>query len=631
MATATKTKAAKGNPALRPVRMEQVSPLIGKPARPTIENTQLLCFFLAAISLVIYARCLSNDFVDYDDHQYITQNAHVQSGLNRAMLRWAFTTFEAGNWHPLTWISHAFDVQVFRMAPTGHHLDSMLLHTFNVVLLFLLLWKATGARGRSLTIATLFAVHPLNVECVAWIAERKSLLCTFFFFLALGCYGWYVKRPSVWRYGILILLFAFGLMAKPMVITLPFVLLLLDYWPLQRIGRVQFRNKSTMSRNAALRLLLEKAPLFALSITSGIITVLAQSQANAIVTLASVPFSIRLENAICSYVLYLWKAVWPFGLGLFYPETAPRLSLVFVALAILFIISIWAWREREERPYLLIGWLWYLGTLVPVIGLVQVGAQAMADRYAYIPLIGFFLMIVWRIAEWCDSRVYSRWWRVAAVTIVLSGLAIVTHRQTGYWHNPYTLWSRSLQVTTDNYVAEDNLGLALIAMGRNNEAIPHFNNALRLNTTDPTADMGLEIVYRESDPRQAIQHGEAALALTTSPQQLVAIYNGIGLAYAQLHEYEPAGDNFRQALRIDSSDETAMMALGNTLLRQAAQRMSQKLDQHPTAEGFSQLGSVWEQAGDYGSAKSAYKSAVDLDPRLASAQEGLQRLARAGP
>lgn len=630
MPTAIKTKTPKSNAGVPPVQKEPLSLAVTPAASSPLESAQLICFFLAVISLVVYGRCLSNDFVDYDDHQYVTQNTHVQSGLNRASVHWAFTTFEAGNWHPLTWISHAFDVQIFGMAPGGHHLDSMVLHTLNAILLYFLLWKATGTRGRSLIVAALFAVHPLNVECVAWIAERKSLLCTFFFFLALGCYGWYVKRPSVLRYGLLVVSFVFGLMAKPMVITLPFVLLLLDCWPLQRIKGVSFRKASTATGKTPLRLLLEKAPLFVLSIGSGVITVIAQSQANAIVALSSVPFLLRLENAICSYVLYLWKAVWPFGLALFYPETVPKLPLVFVALVILSVISAWVWRERYERPYLLIGWLWYLGTMVPVIGLVQVGAQAMADRYGYIPLIGFFVMVAWRIADWCDSRMYSRGWCVAVVALGLLGLAIVTCRQTGFWRNPYTLWTRSLQVTTDNYVAQDNLGLALVAMGRNNEAIPHFNSALRLNTTDPTADMGLEIAFRESDPRLAIEHGETALTLATAPQQLVAIYNGIGLAYAQLHEYESAGNNFRQALRIDASDETAMLALGNTLLRQAAQRMSHELDQQPTAEGFSQLGSVWEQAGDYASAKSAYQSALGLDGKLGSAQEGLQRLAKAG-
>ncbi len=608
------------------VRVEASEPAGSPDAQPLFQNPQIISLVLAIVSLVVYGHSLSNGFVDYDDRQYITQNAHVQSGLTGATVRWAFTTFEAGNWHPLTWISHAFDVQVFGLSPAGHHLHSMVLHSLNVVLLFLVLWRATGSRGRSVLVAALFAVHPLNVECVAWAAERKSLLCTLFFFLALGCYGWFVKRPSAARYALLVFVFACGLMSKPMIITLPFVLLLLDYWPLQRVN--SYRGGGGTDQKSAFGLVVDKTPLFVLSVASGIMTVIAQSGAHAMMSLSTIPISLRLENAICSYALYLYEAVWPAGLALFYPETTPKLWLVVVSLLSLGAISFWVWGERGKRPYLMVGWLWYLGTLVPVIGLVQVGSQAMADRYAYIPLIGIFVMVVWRLAEWCESRQISLTWQVGAAIVVLLALSIVTRRQIGFWREPLSLWTRSLEVTQDNYVAEDNLCLALVAYGRNDEAISHFEKALAMGAADPTTDMGLEIAYREKDPQKAIEHGERALTLTKDPTQLKAIYDSLGAAYARQHDYQGASKSFRQALRLDPSDPTAMMALGGVLLRQAAQRMSYDLDQHPTADGFNQLGSILEQAGAYEDARKAYESALRINPKLASAQEGLERLAK---
>jgi len=358
-------------------------------------------------------------------------------------------------------------------------------------------------------------------------------------------------------------------------------------------------------------------------------TIVAQSRAKAIMTLSSTPFWLRMENAICSYALYLFKALWPSRLALFYPEAAPSLWLVVLSLLILFTISAWVWRERKGRPYLIVGWLWYLGTLVPVIGLVQVGSQALADRYAYIPLIGIFVMVVWRLAELCDSLRLSLQWRIVAVAVVLLALAAVTRRQIGFWRDPLSLWSHSLEITQDNFIAEDNVGFALTGLGRNDEAILHFEKAIQLGgENDPTTDMGLETAYQERDPRKAVEHGQRALTQTKNPKQLVWIYDGLGSAYARLHDYANSGNSFRQALRLDPSNQAAMAALGNVLLRQAAQRMSRNLDQHPAADGFSQLGSLWEQTGDYDSAKQAYQSALKLDPKLASAQEGLDRVTK---
>jgi len=417
-----------------------------------------------------------------------------------------------------------------------------------------------------------------------------------------------------------------------MVITLPFVLLLLDYWPLQRVDGVPRKDEllATSRESKSLgALVLEKVPLLILCAGSAVITIVAQARSNALMTLTSTPVWLRVENAICSYALYLFKALWPSRLALFYPETAPGLWRVFLSLLILLAISAWVWRERKERPYLIVGWLWYLGTLVPVIGLVQVGSQALADRYAYIPLIGIFVMVVWRLAELCDSLRLSLQWRIALVVLVVLALAVATRRQIGFWRDPLSLWTHSLEITQDNFVAEDNVGFALTGLGRNDEAILHFEKALQLGgEDDPTSDMGLETAYQERDPRKSIEHGVRALTLTKNPKQLVWIYDGLGGAYARVHDYANSGSSFRQALRLDPSNQVAMSALGNVLLRQTAQRISSNLEQHPAADGFSQLGSIWEQTGEYGSAKQAYQAALKLNPKLTSAQEGLDRVTK---
>ncbi len=596
-------------------------------------NPVLICLFLAAISFVVYGRSLFNGFINYDDGDYITENAHVRSGLTGETFRWAFTTYTAGNWHPLTWISHALDVQMFGLAPAGHHLNSMIFHGLNVVMLFLLLWKATGFQGRSLVVALFFAVHPLNVECVAWAAERKSLLSTLFFFLALGAYGWYGKKPSVARYGSVAFLFALGLMAKPMVITLPFVLLLLDYWPLQRIDSWTLARESwAVSRRPILILLLEKVPLLFLSAANAVATVAAQLRSEAVMSPSAAPLLWRVENALCSYALYLLRAVWPVGLGVFYPQTPPKLLQVSLSVALLFAISIWVWRERKQRAYLLTGWLWYLGTLVPVIGLVQVGSQAMADRYAYVPLIGVFVMLVWRIAEAADSFAYPLRQRTAATAVILLGLASLTWRQVGFWQTQLSLWTHTSQVTRDNVLAEDELGVTLMDLRRNAEAISHFENAVRVSPTQPLAHIVLGyLLEKHGDARQAIQQCQIALSLTRDPKDLLAIYTNLGAAYRHIGDYQAASDSFQQVLQRDPSDAAAMMALGSVTMLQAAERLSHELDRHPTADGFAQLGGLWEQAGDVDRAKQAYQSALALNAKLSSAQNGMERLSKKSP
>jgi hypothetical protein len=604
----------------------------GATARPKAESLGqsilLISLFLVALSLGVYGRSVVNGFVNYDDRDYITENVHVQGGLTGETFRWAFTTYTAGNWHPLTWISHALDVQMFGLSPAGHHLNGMIFNGLNVMLLFLLLWKATESRGRSLVVAALFAVHPLNVECVAWAAERKSLLSTFLFLLALGAYGWYAKRPSAARYGVLASLFSLSLMAKPMVITLPFVLLLLDYWPLQRIDAwTVSREPYTASRKPPLMLVLEKVPLLVLSLASGIITVAAQLHSQAVVPLALTPLLWRVENAITAYGLYLFKAIWPVNLGVFYPETSPKLLQVFLALLVLVAISLWVWRERKQRACMVTGWLWYLGTLVPVIGIVQVGSQAMADRYAYIPLIGIFVMAVWRTADAADSLGYPVPLRIAAVALILLGLSALTWRQLGFWRDPLSLWTHTVQVTHENVLAEDNLGTALMALGRDYEATAHFENAVRSSPAEPKAHIALAfLLQKHGNNRQAIEQCQVALSQARDPNDLLAIYTNLGLAYRQVGNYKAAGESFSQVLLRDPSNATAITALGSVMLFQAAERSAHELDSHPTADGFSRLGALWEQAGEIGRAKQAYQSGLALNANLSSARSGLERL-----
>lgn len=593
-------------------------------------NALLMCLSLSAVSFAVYGRSLFNDFINFDDRVYITANPHVLSGLTADTLRWSFVTFTAGNWHPLTWISHALDVQEFGLAPGGHHLNGLIIHALNALLLFLLLRRATGYDGRSFVVAILFALHPLNVECVAWAAERKSLLSTMLFWFALGAYGWYVKRPSVARYGLLALLFAFGLMAKPMVITLPFVLLLVDYWPFCRIEAWTSPCEPwTTSRRPLLSLLLEKAPLLLLSVASAITTTVAQFRINAVIPLSAMPLSWRAENAVRSYALYLFKSAFPVGLAVFYPQTAVSSWRTSLFLLIVCGTSWWVWAERKQKPYLVTGWLWYLGTMVPVIGLVQVGSQAMADRYAYIPLVGVFVMVVWFLADIADSFACPLPQRLAFAAVVVLVLASLTWRQVGFWKNSICLWTHTLQVTRDNVVAEDNLATALADAGRDDDAITHFRNAIRIRPAEPKARLALgTLLQKHGQTGEAIKQYQIALSQTNDAEDLLALYTNLGAAYRETGNYSSAVDSFQQVLSRNPSNTAVMIALGRAMLLQATERLERNMDHPPTANDFIQLGSLWEQAGDVNRAKLAYQSALALNTKLSSAQSGLERLSR---
>ncbi len=469
--------------------MSRVKNSGSKSSEPLIGKTRLnaiLCLLLAGVTVVLYAPVAGFPFLVLDDHDYVTANTHVQRGLHWSTVHWAFTSFAAANWHPLTWLSHAFDCQLFGLNPAGHHLDSVAIHALNAVALFLVLAWLTRRTWPSLLVAALFAVHPLNVESVTWVAERKNVLSTFFFLLAIAAYGFYARRPDWRRYLLLAGLFAAGLMAKPMVITLPFVLLLLDYWPLERMSKERMSEervsppgdaRAAEHRGAehpgidlpppvpASRLLLEKVPLLALSAASAWITLKAQRSGYAVRTLSQFSFGARLENSAAAYVLYIWKALWPSRLAFGYPFAAAGLPawqwiLSILALAAITVLVV----VFRRRRYLPVGWFWFLGTLVPVIGLVQVGDAAMADRYAYIPLIGIFVMIAWGLADLVRARKFQARWIAVPTVCVLITLGATTHRQIGYWASEYDLWSHTLEAT-GNPFAHDALGAALLDPG----------------------------------------------------------------------------------------------------------------------------------------------------------------------
>ncbi len=486
-------------------------------------RTLALSLLLIFATGALYSPLRHYSFLNYDDEIYVTSNIHVKYGLDWDTVKWAFTTYAASNWHPITWLSHALDCQLFYTNPFRHHETNLLLHVLNVLLLFWILQRATGFTGRSFMVAALFALHPVNVESVAWIAERKNLLSMLFLLLALGAYGWYAHKPRADRYVIVAVLFALGLMAKPQVITFPCLLLLWDYWPLQRMSAGRNASSSTIKAPGTMParklswLILEKLPLLALSVASGFVTVRAQRADNAMSNpLNAFPFAIRLGNAVLSYAQYLKTAFWPSHLSILYPHPGYSLKTwhVFVTLFLLMVISALVVRNRRHR-YLLVGWFWFLGTLVPMIGLIQVGSQAMADRYAYLPFVGLFIMICWGVAEWAELQHISTAWLAGISMAALLTLAAVTHRQIGYWKDDVTLWSHATQVTSGNWEAENNLGVTLLNEEQADQAIPHFRAAESMSPSNPWSKLYIGFYEQQKGHLpQAIERYKQVISMT---------------------------------------------------------------------------------------------------------------------
>ena len=599
---------------------------------PPEKRALIVSLLLVVVVLVLYNQATHFSFLNFDDDTYVTQNVHVRAGLTYGMLAWAMTS-TYGNWHPLTWISHALDCQLFRLNPAGHHFTNIVLHAVNVVLLFLLLLRGTRRIGVSLLVAALFAEHPLNVESVAWISERKNVLSTMFFFLTIGAYGWYSLKPGWRRYLVVAAFFACGLGSKSMLVTLPFVLLVLDYWPLGRIRGLSTPSELNSSRASFGALFLEKLPLLAFSIAASLVAVVAQRHGGAVATVERFPLPARLENAIYSYAAYVWKTFWPAGLAPLYPHPGNSLAGWKVALAALFLIAVSGLVVKlRTRSYLVAGWLFSLGTLVPVIGLVQVGSQAMADRYAYIPCVGIFVMAVMGAADLADSKQFGWPPRVAIAACILGAFFAVSYRQIGYWKDSLTLWSHALEVTENNFLAEDGLGGALIQQGRAEEAYPHFQHAAMIVPDDPISHAAIgAYLHQHGRLPEAIQQYQIVVHLACTPGLRALEYANLGSAYRQLGNLAQAKASFDQALQWDSSIPNTWMGMGDLALDQgkpddAIQDFSQAVELQPTAEGYLHLGRALRQGNRPSNALAAYRQALKLSPHLTEAQHAADAL-----
>ena len=599
-------------------------------------RTQLLCLLLTVVVLVSYSPVTHNGFLSYDDDRYITDNPHVRAGLTRATVKWSFTTYDQANWHPLTWLSHALDCELFGLNPAGHHYVSVLLDAANVVLLFLLLQSATGFCWRSLMVAALFALHPINVESVAWASERKNVLSMLFFLVALQAYVWYTRRPGIRRYAMVMFVYALALLSKPQVITFPFLLCLWDYWPLGRIGAPAVTSRAAGGGNAPRLwsgwLVLEKLPLLLLSAASAVLTMKAQKAGGAVQS-SHYSLLLRLETAAISYVRYLGKALWPSKLVALYPhptELYPAWQAG-AAVLVLVLITTLVLRARKQR-YLAVGWFWFLGSLVPMIGLVQVGAQAMADRYAYIPFVGLFLMLTWLAADGAQTYRLSAAWLVIPAVSCLLVLGTLTYRQVGYWHDTESFWRRTLALTQNNYVAHDTLGYFLAKQGRTEEAAAHFRAALAIRPDDLPANLGLG----------TYEHGRGNLTAAIERYQLVArytanellraeAYGNLGSAYRQMGESKKAQQYFERALQLAPEQTMAMIGLGLIAqkegdLPEAVRQYSHAMAVEPTDVGYLLLAEALRLQGRSEEAKAISDRVARFSPNLAEAQATAESL-----
>jgi protein O-mannosyl-transferase len=511
---------------------------------------RIIAIGLVLLTLAVYWRVLGNGFVNIDDDEYVTSNAHVLHGVTAKAVAWSLTAVHSSNWHPLTWMSHMLDWQLYRLNPVGHHATNLLFHILNVLLLFLLLNWMTGRVWRSAFVAALFAVHPLHVESVAWVAERKDVLSTMFWLLTMLAYYWYTLKPEIKRYALVCILFALGLMAKPMLVTLPIVLILMDYWPL---GRAETFDTATIRR-----LVVEKLPLFALTALSCVVTFLAQRKGGAVGSLERFPFSVRVENALVSYIAYLGKMIWPAKLAVLYPfpSNVPALAVI-GAITALIVITVVAIRNERARPYLAMGWLWYLVTLIPVIGIVQVGNQAMADRYTYVPLIGIFIAIAWALPELLSDK--SSVGRVAFVglaSVSLVVMSFLTFVQVGYWRNSITLFRHTLASTSySNYIAHGSLAAGLLAVGKMDEAVKEARITVELapHAARPHDKLGAMLAM-QGKISEGMEQCKKALEL--DPKLSDAHYD-LGAMLHKSGDIAGAIKEYEEALRLNPEDPDA--------------------------------------------------------------------------
>jgi len=608
-------------------------PSPGSEAKPPAEPSRAVphgavALVLVALVVVVYGQVYGFDFVNYDDTLYVTKCERTQQGLSWENVRWAFTTGEASNWHPLTWLSHMLDVALFGVNPGPHHLINVLFHMANTLLLFYVLRALTrGALWPSALVAALFAVHPLHVESVAWIAERKDGLSTLFWLLTMAGYCAYARRPHAARYLLVLVPFVLGLMAKPMLVTLPAVLLLLDYWPLGRLTAHGTDAKALVRAGA--KLVAEKAPLFALAIGSAVVTVLAQQAGKSMAALGILSVGFRIGNALVSYVRYILMALWPQGLAVFYPHPGPDLpvwQMAGAALCLLVLTGL-VFRFGFRRPYLIVGWLWYVGTLLPVIGLVQVGAQALADRYTYVPLTGLFIIVAWGAGDVAARLRVSRTALSVLAGVMLAVLTVCAVVQTSRWRDNTALYTHALRVTEGNHLAHKNLGVEFAEQGRYEEAVDQYVKSAKIKSNDADLHYNLGNALGELEKwDDAVRMYEKALKIDPGH---VPTYFNLGNAYAKREQYEQAIDLYTKALKHHPDHTGAVVNLGNTLamlgrLPEAIEYFRKAIELTPEEEDpYINLGNALAQMGQTEEAVGYYEKAITLNPDHVDAHNNL--------
>lgn len=638
----------------------------------TKRNTFLICLALVLLTLVAFEPIRHNSFVHIDDATYVTENPHIAQGITWDSVKWAFTASYAANWHPLTWLSHMLDYHLFGLNPLGHHLVNLFIHIINTLLLFLVLKSMTRAIWLSAFVAAVFALHPLHVESVAWASERKDVLSTLFWMLTMAAYTRYARNPNIAKFALVVLIYAIGLTAKPMLVTLPFVLLLLDFWPLARVQFAPRKAKDSPTSPAldeafapasVSRLIIEKIPLFILVLASCMVTYLVQQHGGAVASVEGLTIMDRIANALVSYVDYISKMLWPSNLAVIYPLLIEDDAMSQAILSLFKLIAITAaviYMSRQ-RGYLALGWLWYLGTLVPVIGLVQVGSQSMADRYTYIPSIGISIMIVWGA-----SQILAKW-RFGKITIrilacvILIAMVASTRKHTAYWKDSLSLFEHAVEVTDDNFLAHYNAGVAYNTLGRYHDAIAAFEKTIAIKPNNTTALYNLGVSYGKlGQHEKAIrfckmavrykpQYAEAILmqgvahfqlgrypqaidfckqAIVVNPDYAKAYYN-LGTTRSKLNEFAEAIVAFKEAVRLQPDYIEAILMQGIAHFKLAQHPQAIKTFQEAIridpdfAEAYDNLGFVYRKTDQYPQAIKAFQKAISINPDFAKAHYNL--------
>ena len=606
---------------------------------PNKRRQFLISLLLIVATLAVYWQVRHHEFINIDDNIYIIENTQVQKGFTGESIAWAFTTGYSANWHPLTWISHMLDYQLYGLNPTGHHLTNLLFHIINTILLFIVFKRMTKSIWPSAFVAAIFALHPLHVESVAWATERKDTLSTFFWVLTMWAYVRYLEQPDWKRYMLAVLLFVLGLMSKPMLVTLPFVLLLMDYWPLRRLEaekqsgsgeRKVSKERNVINRKAQIiDLVKEKISFFALAAVSSVITFFVQRNSGVMSSWEGLPMDIRLANASVAYANYIVKTIWPTGLAMFYPLLMSRLPAWQIVAAGLTLVSlsIAVIRAARRCPYLVVGWLWYVGTLVPVIGIVQVGAQSMADRYMYVPMIGLTIMMVWAAADLVDRLSIRRVVVSATAVAMVVVFSAVTWMQVGYWRNSITLFEHALDVTTDNWFVHQNLGDALTGQGKISEAMAHYNEEIRIKPDYAQAHNNLGVaLYSQGQLKEAIaQYNEALMLEPNLPEA----HYSLGVILHNQGKIKEAIAHYNEALKIKPIHAQAHNNLGAALysqgqVKEAIAQYNEALKIKPdNAQAHNNLGVALYSQGQVKEAIAHYNEALKIKPDYTDARNNL--------